>query len=268
MTAPDTPQSSPLPAALPDLGGLQVLVTRPRDQAAGLVEPLQQAGASVIELPTLAIEPLPLTGEARTRMLDLDQYAFVICVSPNAARLGLEALADYWPQWPVQQQWLAVGPATGEVMADWGLNLKVGQQGATSETLLDWPELQDLTDRKVLIMRGEGGRETLADTLRQRGARVDYLELYRRSQPTADTAPLLQALACGPVILTVTSGDGLRNLMAMVGGAGAQLQRCPLVVVSGRLAQFAREQGFPNVWQAQSPATSDIIQTLIAIKEA
>ena len=250
------------------LAEVTILVTRPREQAAALVEPLQQAGAQVLLLPTLAIEAIPISAAQRSLILDLDQYAFVICVSPNAARLGLEALADYWPQWPVQQHWLAVGPATGEAMADWGLNLKVAQQGATSETLLDWPELQDLTDKRVLILRGEGGRETLADTLRQRGARVDYLELYRRSVPTEDPTALLQALQHQPsVILTVTSGDGLRNLMTMVGDALPRLQSCPLVVVSGRLAEFAREQGFLDVWQAQSPAASDMIKTIGAIQQ-
>ena len=90
-----------------DLQGVTVLVTRPRDQAAALCEPLQQAGAVVLLLPTLAIEPSAIGPAQRSLILDLDQYAFVICVSPNAARLGLDALADYWPQWPVQQQWLA-----------------------------------------------------------------------------------------------------------------------------------------------------------------
>ncbi|MEC8813311.1 MULTISPECIES: uroporphyrinogen-III synthase [unclassified Ketobacter] len=244
-----------------------VLVTRPRDQAEALTDSLQQAGARVIELPTLDIEPLEIGSRQRALVLDLDQYAHVICVSPNAARLGLEVLADYWPQWPVQQQWAAVGPATGAAMSGWGLNLKVAQQGATSETLLDWPELQHLTDQRVLILRGEGGRETLAETLRRRGARVDYLELYRRIKPSADVTPLLQALQQQGLILTVTSGDGLRNLMAMVGEAVAQLQQCPLVVVSARLAQFAREQGFLDVWQANSPAASDMIQAITAIQQ-
>lgn len=249
------------------LRGLTVLVTRPQDQAAALSEPLMQAGASVINLPTLAIEALELEPSQRSLILDLDRYAFVICVSPNAARLGLEALADYWPQWPVQQQWIAVGPATGEAMAGWGLNLKTAQQGATSETLLDWPELQNLQDQRVLILRGQGGRETLADTLRQRGAQVDYLELYRRARPDVEVTPLRQAVEKERIILTVTSGDGLRNLMFMVGEDVARLQRCPLVVVSGRLAQFAQEQGFPDVWQAKSPAAADIIDTLQAIKQ-
>ena len=98
-----------------------VLVTRPRDQAEALTDSLQQAGARVIELPTLDIEPLEIGSRQRALVLDLDQYAHVICVSPNAARLGLEVLADYWPQWPVQQQWAAVGPATGAAMSAVGV---------------------------------------------------------------------------------------------------------------------------------------------------
>lgn len=250
------------------LAGTTVLVTRPREQSSELCQALQQTGARVILLPTLSIEPIPIAALQRNLILDLDRYQFVICVSPNAARLGLEALADYWPQWPVQQQWFAVGPATGTAMADWGLNLKVAQQGATSETLLDWPELQELSDHKILILRGEGGRETLADTLRQRGASVDYLELYRRMAPAEDPAPLLAALQQpDPLILTVTSGDGLRNLMTMVGPRLPRLQACPLVVVSGRLAEFARQQGFHDVTQAQSPAASDMIKAIGAIQQ-
>ena len=248
-------------------GVATVVVTRPANQAAALSDPLRAAGAPVLELPTLAIQPIELDPAQRQRVLDLDHYDFAICVSPNAAQLGLEALADYWPQWPVRQQWLAVGPATGAAMADWGLNLKVAQQGATSETLLDWPELQQLHQRRVLILRGEGGRETLGQTLRQRGARVDYLELYRRVCPDTDLTPLLRALDAGPVILTVTSGDGLRNLMTLAGPDLDRLRLCPLVVVSGRLAQFAREQGFADLWQARSPSAADMIQTIASIEK-
>src|SRR5690606_30528777 len=135
--------------------------------------------------------------------------------------------------------------------------------GATSETLLDDPQLKMVAGERILILRGEGGRETLADTLRERGARVDYLELYRRVQPSVDPAPLFAALDQTPLpILTVTSGDGLRNLMAVADKRLNRLQQCPLIVISGRLGEFARQPGFATVWQAASPATADIMATL------
>lgn len=251
------------------LQGRTVVVTRPADQAGDLLAALAQAGAVPLALPTLAIEQRPLDQADRQKILDLDQYRAVICVSPNAARLGLDALADYWPQWPVQQQWFAVGPATGIAMQGWGLQVTVAQQGATSETLLDDPQLKMVAGEQILILRGEGGRETLADTLRERGARVDYLELYRRVSPAVDPAPLFAALDQIPApILTVTSGDGLRNLMAVADKRLNQLQQCPLLVISGRLAEFARQQGFAEVWLAASPATPDIMAALHNIKKA
>lgn len=245
------------------LQGKTVVVTRPQNQAQELCESVQAAGADVIRLPTLAIEPLLLTPQSKTIIMDLDRYEFVICVSPNAATLGLSELADYWPQWPAQQQWIAVGPATGAAMSDWQLNLAFAPQGSTSETLLDWPQLQSLTGKRVLILRGEGGRETLADTLKARGARVDYLELYKRVLPKPDTAVLTQALIGGEsIILTVTSGDGLRNLMTLMKQHLARLQACPLLVVSGRLAQFAKEQGFSRIIEASSASSDDIVDAL------
>lgn len=241
-----------------------VVVTRPQEQSQALVEALQQAGASVLLLPTLAIDPIPIDYPQKAFVLDLDRYSIVICVSANAARIGLDVLSDYWPQWPVAQQWFAVGPATGQAMGEWGLNLKTAEQGSTSETLLDWPELQNLHGQRVLILRGEGGRETLAETLRTRGAQVDYLELYRRVMPQVNPAPLIEKLQQGQrVILTVTSGDGLRNLMALVGdGQLSALCRCPMVVVSGRLAEFAQSLGFDSVLTADSPNTDDMIHCI------
>ncbi len=245
------------------LADISVVVTRPQNQSQELVQKLTASGAEVIQFPTLDIQPIEPDPKAKAKILDLDRYDFVICVSTNAANFGLEALADYWPQWPVQQQWIAVGPATGHAMDGWQLNVKVAQQGATSETLLNWPELQNLCDKRVLILRGEGGRETLADTLRTRGAQVDYLELYRRALPQPDTSHLFQALdSAQSLILTVTSGDGLRNLMTLAGARLKRMQQCPLLVVSGRLAQFAREQGFTQLIEASSAASDDIIEAL------
>ncbi len=249
------------------LTGVSVVVTRPQEQAEPWVSALTDCGAEVLTIPTLAIEILPIEHPQRGYVLDLDRYDTVICVSPNAVKIGLAGLADYWPQWPVQQQWIAVGPATGAEMQRWGLpQLKVAQQGDTSESLLDWPELQAsrVVGKRVLIMRGAGGREALANELRQRGAEVDYIEWYRRSVPQVDIAPLINHIVAGDsIILTVTSGDGLRNLITLVGDLHkAALMRLPLVVVSGRLAEFARQLGFTDVWQAVSPAIDDVIITL------
>ncbi len=104
-------------------------------------------------------------------------------VSKPAARLGLERLDRYWPQPPLTQRWFTVGAATAAILEAYGLDVAYPEQGDDSEALLALPAFEQalrVHDPKVLIMRGEGGREFLAERLRGQGVAVDYLELYRR----------------------------------------------------------------------------------------
>ena len=83
-------------------------------------------------------------------------------------------------------QWFSVGAATAQILADHGLDVSYPAAGDDSEALLELPQLREAIarpDARVLIMRGEGGRELLAERLREQGASVDYLELYRRCLP-------------------------------------------------------------------------------------
>lgn len=157
-----------------------VLITRPDDQTEALAQRLRAAGHRPLHRPALLIEPLPVTGDHRRRLLDLDQFHAVFFVSANAARLALEAMADLWPQWPLGVHWLAVGEATAAVIAAAGLTPQTPASGFNSEAVLALPCLADVTERPILICRGETGRDWLAAQLRERGARVTILPFYRR----------------------------------------------------------------------------------------
>lgn len=167
------------------MSGWRLLLTRPDEECAALAASLGEAGVHSSSLPLLAIDPLEETPEQRTLMLDLDRYCAVVVVSKPAARLGLERLDRYWPQ-PPQQTWCSVGAATAAILEAYGLDVTYPEQGDDSEALLALPAFQDslrVHDPKVLIMRGEGGREFLAERLRGQGVQVDYLPLYRRRAP-------------------------------------------------------------------------------------
>lgn len=247
---------------------VRVLVTRPAHQSLGLMNKVRVAGWQPTCVPAMTIEPLMLEPTDKQKILDLDRYDIVICVSANAAELAMEWVSQYWPQMPVGQTWFAVGPASAEVLSSWHLQPRYPAQGDDSEGLLALPELQAVEGQRVLIARGKGGRETLAKTLRVRGATVDYLELYERSLPEASRLPLqawLQGISNHPDqlhIVAVSSGDGLRNLIRLAGDQAAQLQRVPLVVVSERLAEFAREQGFSAPWVARSAADDAVVSCI------
>ncbi|OUR98042.1 hypothetical protein A9Q81_12340 [Gammaproteobacteria bacterium 42_54_T18] len=250
------------------LAKLSVLVTRPEGQGQALADKLQAGGLDVLLFPTLAIQPKALTPTEQQSVECLYRYSHVICVSANAAKMGVELLADYWPQWPVEQQWIAVGPATYAAMQGWGLGEVLLPVGAShSEGVLALDDLENLDDKKVLILRGVSGRELLADTLRQRGAGVDYLELYERKVPEITRLGLPNKLpewlySDAKKVIVVTSGDGLKNLITMAVGQERELFATSLVVVSQRLADFAKQQGFASVRVANG-ASDDAIALCI-----
>ncbi len=233
------------------LSGQGVLVTRPAGQAAGLLAHLRELGAAPVLFPTLDILP-PINPAALARRLaDLATYDLAIFVSPTAVQHGLAAISA----WPPGPRVAGVGPGTAAALRAAGiLPVLAPQEGADSEHLLALPELADMAGRRVLIFRGEGGRELLANTLAARGAVVDYAECYRRGVPLADPAPILDAWRRGGIqAVTVLSSQGLDNLFALVGAAGAGLVRAtPLFAPHPRIAGHARALGVTQAIATES----------------
>jgi uroporphyrinogen-III synthase len=118
-----------------------------------------------------------------------------------------------------------------------------------SEHLLELPELLSVAGQRVVIFRGDGGRELLGDTLTARGAHVDYVECYRRERPQVDAAPLLAAWDGHTLhAVTMTSSEGMRNLYEMVGESGrGRLCATPVFAPHPRIAAVARELGCSRV---------------------
>ncbi|MDH3888912.1 MAG: uroporphyrinogen-III synthase, partial [Gammaproteobacteria bacterium] len=140
-----------------------------------------------------------------------------------------------------------VGARSAGALLPYGLSTDyVPEHEFNSEALLALDELQDMSGQRVVIFRGNGGREYLHDTLLARGAEVDYVEVYRRACPLADEAALLALLQPGYLAAaTITSNETLQNLYDMAGAAGQPLLReLPLIVVGERQAALARQLGF------------------------
>ena len=221
----------------------RVLLTRPAEESALLAASLSDVGIFSSSLPLLEIEALPVTPEQQAVWADLGRYCAVIVVSKPAARLGVQRLERHWPRLP----WFSVGAATAQVLADHGLDVHYPPSGDDSEALLALPALREAiarTDARVLILRGEGGRELLAERLREQGASVDYLELYRRFLPAYDPGVLMQRIQLERLNgLVVSSGQGFLHLQALAGSDWPQVARLPLVVPSPRGYEKARAGG-------------------------
>jgi uroporphyrinogen-III synthase len=244
----------------------RVLLTRPAEESAALAAVLSDAGIFSSSLPLLDIEPLPITPEQHAVLRDLGRYCAVIVVSKPAARLAVQALDQAWPQLP----WFSVGAATAQVLADHGLSVHYPQTGDDSEALLQLPALREAIARpaaRVLILRGEGGRELLAERLREQGASVDYLEVYRRDLPQYAEAALPARIQAERLNgLVVSSGQGFAHLHQMAGDAWPALAQLPLFVPSPRVAEMARAAGARTVVDCRGASATALLTALGATR--
>lgn len=233
------------------LAGRTIVVTRPRAQAAPLAEAIAAAGGRPLIFPLLEIapasDPQPLA-DAVNRLAD---YALAVFISPNAVDYALPSILGR-AAWPATLLPAAVGQGTVKALLAHGVSGCIAPtQRFDSEALLELPELaaERIGGRRVAIFRGDGGRELLADTLRERGATVDCIACYRRSGPSAGLAPLLAAWREGGLdALTVSSSEGLRYLVDLLDDEGrACLERTPLFVPHCRIAENARALGLSNI---------------------
>jgi uroporphyrinogen-III synthase len=239
------------------LDGVCVMVTRPHESAQGLVQLIEQEGGRALRFPALEFAELENSRELALLGERLDSYDLAIFVSPRAVARGL-ALIRQRREWPAMLPSAAIGEGTAQALHDRGLEVAFSAPSPfSSEALLELAALQaeQVRARRIVIVRGEGGSALLGNTLRARGAEVDYAEVYRRVRPNFDAAPVL---ASGEVdVIVVTSGEALRNLFEMAGPHGrARLCQTPLVVMSARLAELARELGARAV-AAVAPRASD-----------
>ena len=243
-----------------------VLVTRPIHQSSHFNELLNQAGARVISCPSIGIEPVAGTKALMSKLQQLSHYHILIFISANAVNYALKLLA---PEQIKPSTIAAIGQSTQDALRAHGVQTSLQpESGFTSEHLLELEALQQsaINGKKILIFRGEGGRELLAQSLTNRGAQVDYAEVYRRTIPGTDIRPILDKWIKGEVdLVTVTSNQGLENLYHMLGTQGLDyLNRTPLIVPGKRCDSFARSKGHTEtIIIASSALDKDMFQAVL-----
>lgn len=230
------------------LAGLHILVTRPEAQAEGLVAAIEAEDGIALRFPTLAILPPRSPERLEEALAALPGCELAIFTSANAVYGIADPLAALGG-WPQGVRVVAVGAATARALQSIGVpvDLQPSADDERSEALLGLPALQDVDDQQILIVHGEGGRELLAETLTERGARVMLAESYRRAlPPDAHLAPVRARLEAGQIdVITTTSNASLTNLFELLGKAGREsLLSTRLLVVSPRGAELAVKLGF------------------------
>ena len=248
------------------LSGRSVVVTRPLEQCDALLRMLRARGAHARCLPVVEIEAPPAPAPAVRVLNELENFDIAIFVSVNAVRKALE-LRTNGRAFPNTLTVAAVGPATRDALEQAGVRVEIEPSGEySSEGLLRSPGLKAdaVRDKRVLLVKGEGGRSLLADTLIQAGAHLTSIDVYRRSRPQGSIPALLDEPLSGFDFIVLTSGTALDHLLELASPEeSAYVLSTPLVVVSTRLAEIVIERGArqePIV--AAKPADAAIVDAL------
>lgn len=248
----------------PPLAGRGIVVTRPAGQARQLVGLIRAAGGIPVLFPVLEILD---AGDLRPlhALIDrLEEFDLAIFISPSAVNKAMNLITAR-RKLPPGLRIAAIGRGSARELERFGVSAVIAPaRKFDSEALLELPELTEVTGQRVVIFRGDGGRELLGDTLVARGAVLEYAECYRRGKPNSNAAPLLKAWARNELhAIVVTSSEGLRNLFDMVGKLGQSwLRKTPLFVTHARIATTARELGLAVVIEA-GPGDVELAEGLV-----
>lgn len=235
------------------------LVVRPAAQANQLVQMLRQLGHAPLCCPLLETRPgcdLPHLGDM------LREADLVIAVSMHAVHFAHHFLLQTGQTWP-HIDYFAVGQASADAFAEAGIQA-LCPADPRSEGLLALPALQGVSGRRVLILRGNDGRDLIARTLASRGALVHYCATYERHYPDLDGDALIRHWqAAGLDSLLITSGELLQRLLALVPGPQHPwLYDRLLVVPSPRVAEMAEGAGFTRIVIAQGASNQALVAAL------
>lgn len=254
---------------------MRVIVTRPAAQAADWVGQLRASGIDAVALPLIGIAPPADAAALQAVWRHAARHDLLVFVSPNAAEHFFAARPPGAP-WPAGWQAGSPGPGTTRVLAGLGVPAAAIVEPAEDAPQFDseslWARLrqQDWRGRRVLIVRGDGGRDWLAQTLREAGAQVEHLAAYRRVAPALDadeTARLTAALARPESHLWFfSSSEAIDNLAVapQVVTAPVDWARARALATHPRIAARARQLGFARVTEAR-PALAAVIACIQSI---
>jgi uroporphyrinogen-III synthase len=241
----------------------RILVTRPAQQAQGLINLLSSKGAGVLLFPTLVIHPVTDIDRLKKDIqqhLNADWFMFI---SPNAVAHVMPLMLEAKWLSGFEGQFATVGGGTRDLLAHYGVNnivCPLDEVGA--QALLDTLETEEVNHQRVVIFKGDSENPILEEGLSKRGAHVFPITCYQRQRTQDDPEPLLHALSNGRIDVIVTSsGDGLQSLIQIL-PATLQSIACqlPVVVVSKRIRDMAKNFGFSKIILAKD--TSDEAITL------
>jgi uroporphyrinogen-III synthase len=244
------------------LKGLHIVVTRPVDQATDIYDAIYYHGGKAMLFPLIAISPLEDYREFELTIAKLEEADWAIFISTNAVDNALPRILKKFGNVPENLKFAAIGHQTAKELSLYGVhNVLTPHTRFDSETLLALAEMHDVANETVIIFRGVGGRDVLAETLKERGANVVFAECYRRTNPQTDTQLLNRFWQQGQLdAIIVTSSEAMRNLLEMA-GESEWLRHITLCVNHARIAELPLQFGL-KVLVTDAPGDDAMIKCL------
>lgn len=238
-----------------------LVVTRPAPQAQAVVTALREMGFEAQALPLIDIQPATDVALVHDAWRSLSRHEWVFFVSPNAvSQFFAAAPTGVAPTLPFNLQVGALGPGTAQALADLGVPPSRVTQPPLNADQIDsealWGQLahQPWGGQRVLIIRGDGGRDWLADQLKRQGAQVEFVQAYRRSLPqwTPPQQALLHQVLSQPAnhLWLFSSSQSIQHLLELCPDSTAVWPQSNALATHPRIAERARAAGFGRVLQA------------------
>jgi uroporphyrinogen-III synthase len=243
------------------LSGFGIVIIRPADQAKKLAALISQYGGTPILFPLIEITPLKDYSQFESVISNIKYYDWAIFISSNAVQNGMPRLVKAGI--PSNLKFAAIGPVTAIELQSFGAKLVLTPKDRfDSESLLALPEMTDVKGKKIMIVRGVGGRDVLAETLKARGAQVTFAECYQRTNPQTN-CDLLANLYKEKKLhgIVVTSSEAMRHLLDLARHA-AWLKHVTLFVNHARIAEQPFQMGL-KVQVANALGDDAMLQKLL-----
>ena len=226
--------------------GIGIAITRPIDQAKKLSALITEAGGTPILYPLIEITPLIDYNQFEAVVQHINDYDWAIFISSNAVQNGMPRLIKHGI--PQTLKFAAIGPVTATELQSFGVKeVLVPKDRFDSESLLTMPEMTNVAGKKILIVRGVGGRDVLAETLKTRGAQITFAECYQRINPQTNCDLLAQLWTDKKLHgIVVTSSEAMRHLLDLAGDAD-WLHNVTLFVNHARIAELPLQMGLKMV---------------------
>lgn len=253
------------------LSGIGIAITRPVEQAKKLSALIAAAGGRAILYPLIEITALTDYSQFETVTQAIDEYDWAIFISSNAVQNGMPRLVRTGV--PAHLKFAAIGPVTASELQSFGVSqvltplshIQNGDESKVrfdSEALLALPEMQQVNGQKVMVFRGIGGRDVLAETLQTRGAIVTFAECYQRINPQTNCDVLANLYSEKKLHgIVITSSEAMRHLLDLAGDS-EWLKNITLFVNHARIAELPLQMGL-KVCVADAPGDEAMLNNIM-----